>query len=190
MKTYEELKTLFLTANRSLLVDDKDLFIHKVSERSLCGALMLHLNRAMLQSESFEGYYTDIEYNRNCGNLNRNSSRAQIKTIRYEDGLTDNITCDLIMHSRGKRPEQDNLIAIEMKKTGRPSREKNDDKNRLKALTKDTFNDDWSYDGVTLPEHVCRYVIGIYYEINFETSTIYLEYYRQGERIERQSIRF
>lgn len=76
------------------------------------------------------------------------------------------------MHSRGRHPEQDNLIAIEMKKANRPQAEKTADKERLKALTKDTFDDTWSYDGVTLPEHVCRYVIGIYYPIEVNTQML------------------
>ena len=38
MKTYEELKTLFLAANKKYLNDEVDLFDSKVSERALCGA--------------------------------------------------------------------------------------------------------------------------------------------------------
>ena len=146
---------------------------------------MLHLNRLMLRSEDFEEYYTDVEYNRNRGNI-----KTIKKTIRGQEEQIVNVTCDLIMHSRGRHPEQDNLIAIEMKKANRPVAEKAKDKERLRALTKDTFDDTWSYDGVTLPEHVCRYVIGIYYEIDYTDKTIRLEYYRQGERIECQSLRF
>ena len=185
MKTYDQLKEMFLISNQCFIRDDKDLLDSQVSERSLCGALMLHLNRLMLRSEDFEEYYTDVEYNRNRGNI-----KTIKKTIHGQEEQIVNVTCDLIMHSRGSHPEQDNLIAIEMKKANRPQAEKTADKERLKALTKDTFDDTWSYDGVTLPEHVCRYVIGIYYEIDFEDKTIRLEYYRQGERIERQSLRF
>lgn len=185
MKTYDQLKEMFLISNQSFMCDDKDLLDSQVSERSLCGALMLHLNRLMLQSEGFEGYYTDVEYNRNRGNI-----KTVKKTIRGPEEQIINVTCDLIMHSRGKHPEQDNLIAIEMKKSNRPKSEKTADKERLKALTKNTFDDFWSYDGVTLPEHVCRYIVGIYYEIDFERSTIHLEYYKQGELVECQKLRF
>ena len=185
MKTYNQLKEMFLASNQAFIRDDKDLLDSQVSERSLCGALMLHLNRLMLRSEDFEGYYTDVEYNRNRGNI-----KSIKKTIRGQEEQIVNVTCDLIMHSRGRHPEQDNLIAIEMKKaTGRFS-EKQKDKERLQALTKDTFDNTWSYDGVTLPEHVCRYVIGIYYEINYKKSEIYLEYYRQGELVEQETMRF
>ena len=185
MKTYDQLKEMFLISNRSFIRDDKELLDSQVSERSLCGALMLHLNRLMLQSKDFEGYYTDVEYNRNRGNI-----KTIKKTIRDQEEQVVSVTCDLIMHSRGRHPEQDNLIAIEMKKANRPVVEKAKDKERLRALTKDTFDDTWSYDGVTLPEHVCRYVIGIYYEIDFEDKKIRLEYYKQGECVEHQILRF
>ena len=190
MKSYDELKELFLIANQSFLEDAKELLVNKASERALCGALLLHLNRQMLRSDGFDGYYTDIEYNRNRGNQNRNNTREPIKTIRHENGQIDNITCDLIMHSRGTILEQDNLIAIEMKKSNRSPKEKVADKNRLKALTKDTFHPYWEYDGETLPVHVCRYVIGIYYEINFKKSCIALEFYRQGDFIEKTTLMF
>ena len=69
MKTYEELKKLFLAANKKFLNDEVDLFDSKVSERALCGALMLHLNRLMVKDKDLKGYYTDVEYNRNRGNI-------------------------------------------------------------------------------------------------------------------------
>ncbi len=36
------------------------------------------------------------------------------------------------------------------------------------ALTKDSYEDIWSFDGKTLPEHVCRYALGIYYDVNYK----------------------
>ena len=75
---------------------------------------------------------------------------------------------------------QDNLIAIEMKKSNRKESDKQSDRNRLIALTKDSYDGVWSFDGKTLPEHVCRYKLGIYYEINFSKKFILLEYYYRG----------
>ena len=183
MKTYDKLKTLFSSANEQFLIDDIDLFDSQVSERALCGALMIHLNRLMVKDKDLKGYYTDVEYNRNRGNI-----KTVQKTIRGPEAQIINVTCDLIMHSRGKHIEQDNLIAVEMKKSNAPEEEKQSDKERLKALTKDSFDDIWSFDGTTLPEHVCRYVIGIYYEINFSKRKILLEYYKQGELFEKQTL--
>ena len=185
MKTYSELKRLFLSANEIFLSDDIDLFDSKVSERALCGALMIHLNRSMVKDKDLKGYYTDVEYNRNRGNI-----KTVQKTIRGPEAQIINVMCDLIMHSRGKHIEQDNLIAVEMKKSNAPEEEKQSDKERLKALTKDSFDDVWSFDGTTLPEHVCRYIIGIYYEINFSKRMILLEYYKQGELFEKDTIMF
>jgi hypothetical protein len=70
-----------------------------------------------------------------------------------------------------------------MKKSTASQREKEKDKNRVRTLTKDSFNDTWSFDGKTLPEHVCRYVLGVYYEINAKKNDVYIEYYSKGKKI-------
>ena len=93
----------------------------------------------------------------------------------------------MILHNRGKCVELDNLIAIEMKKSERPLAEKTSDRNRIIALTKDSYDDVWSYDGKTLPEHVCRYVLGVYYEIDIDEKIVYLEYYRRGELVKHMN---
>lgn len=41
----------------------------------------------------------------------------------------------------------------------------------------------------TFPEHVCRYVLGVYYEINLKEQIIYLEYYRRGEKVNSKRFR-
>ena len=47
------------------------------------------------------------------------------------------------------------------------------------ALTKN--NDGvWSADGITLPEHVCGYALGIYFEVNRRRNEILLEFYKFG----------
>lgn len=103
------------------------------------------------------------------------------KSIQGPNEEIIRIKTDLIVHSRGECIERDNLLALEMKKSYRPKKEKDADRSRLKCLTKDSFNHEWSFDGTELPEHVCRYAIGIYYEIDFDKRTISLEYYRKGE---------
>jgi len=100
------------------------------------------------------------------------------------------ITCDLIIHSRGER-KKDNILAIEMKKTSRPLYEKIKDKERLIALTKSTFYKDiWSYDGVALPEHVCGYDLGIYYEVNLGKRFVLIEYYIHGMKNSEEVVHF
>ena len=51
-----------------------------------------------------------------------------------------------------KNVEQDNLICIEMKKSNRLEKQKVKDKNRVKILTKKSYDDVYLFDGKTLPE--------------------------------------
>lgn len=175
---YKDLVKLFKNANKKLLNEDFDLIKQDVSERTICANLMLHLNNFLLRSP-FCLYRIDVEYNRN--------KDGRVKTIINHNEVVTNITCDLIVHSRGKYIEQDNLIALEMKKSSRKSGDKQKDKDRLVALTRDR-NLVWSYDGKTLPDHVCRYILGIYYEIDSANHRIYLEYYNHGELVNSESI--
>lgn len=177
-RVYEDLVLLFQSANRKLIKNDFDLFERETSERSICGALMIHL-KGVLWGTPFSKYKVDVEYNRNRDGI--------IKTIIDEDEVVTSITCDLIVHSRGAYIEQDNLIALEMKKANRTNAEKTKDKNRLIALTKGE-NNVWCYDGETFPEHVCRYILGIYYEIGLDYNQLYLEFYRQGKVVDTQVI--
>lgn len=177
MKTYEEIVNLFESANTVFLSTDQSLFLNNVSERTFCGALMLHIHDIIKQNGSFTGYYADVEYNRNKGGI-----KTICKTIRGAEEQVIPINCDLILHSRGENTEQDNLLAIEMKKSSRPEQEKERDKERLIALTKDSFDDVWAWDGHNLPEHVCRYVLGVYYELDYRRKEIRIEYYKRGRQ--------
>ena len=80
---------------------------------------MLHLHDIIKEDASYVGYYTDVEYNRNQGGI-----KTIRKTIRGQTEEIIPINCDLILHSRGEDIGQDNLIAIEMKKSNRPASEK------------------------------------------------------------------
>lgn len=174
MKTYDELVILFENANDLFLQKDNSLLEREVAERTLCGALMLHIHDLIKEDRSYDGYYTDVEYNRNQGGI-----KTIRKTIRGQNEEIIPINCDLILHSRGENVEQDNLIAIEMKKSTRLPKEKRADRERLVTLTKDSFDNIWAWDH-NLPEHVCRYVLGIYYEINYRQKSILIEYYQRG----------
>lgn len=176
MVTYNKIVELFEKANENFLEQDRSLFTDKVAERTLCGALMLHINTIMREDAAFDGYYVDVEYNRNRGAI-----KTMVKTVLLTAMQVIRINCDLIVHSRGGIAEQDNLIALEMKKSNVQVRKKNEDRERLKALTKDSFDDIWSFDGRSLPEHVCRYLLGIYYEIDYKKREIKIEYYYKGE---------
>lgn len=178
-ESYEKLKQIFNKANNIFLKNDIELFDNDVAERTLCGALKSHLEKQLLNDKIYD-YHVDVEYNRNYG---------QVKTILDDNLEVVNIQCDLIVHSRGNNIQQDNLIAIEMKKSYRDGSSKNSDKMRLRALTKSTYDKDiWSYDGSSLPERVCRYILGVFYEIDNEDKVIFLEYYRNGRIIAKRRI--
>ena len=115
---FGRLMQIFIDCSDLFLVNERNLILSGVSERCLCGSFMLILRRALDNSE-FANYYSDIEYNRNFNGL--------VKTIIDDNMEVVNITCDLIIHSRGEIPKQDNLIAIEMKRDNHPEAEKEKD---------------------------------------------------------------
>lgn len=173
------LKRLFVKANRSFLRTDKNLIKDDVAERTMCGSLKSHLEKELIK-QNIKGYYVDVEYNRNNG---------KVKTILDDNYEIVKIQCDLIIHSRGENINQDNLLEIEMKKSYRSEESKNSDRIRLRALTKSTYdNDIWAYDGISFPKHVCRYIMGIFYEIDKDKGIVKLEFYKNGEMISKNKI--
>lgn len=160
---------IFIEASNLFVENERELILSKVSERCLCGSFMLIL-RKILDDTEFNNYFTDVEYNRNEG---------KVKTIIDEDFDILDITCDLIVHSRGNIIGQDNLLAIEMKRDIHPLAEKIKDKKRLKALTKPISEVTVMSDG-GFPINVCGYILGVYYEISIPKREILIEYYING----------
>ena len=184
--SYFDVEDLFETANLRFLENERELIESDVSERSLCASLMTYLRDVMRERPYYDGYYVDVEYNRNRG-----GNVKKIKSILDGRGTVIPITCDLIVHSRGRNWVQDNLLAVEMKKkknTAQYAHDKRCDQERLIALTMDTYGPEWDRRG--LPEYVCRYILGVFYEIDYQTSRINLEYYHHGFRIYTRSISF
>lgn len=173
-----KLINIFETANCRFIERDISLVFDNVNERALCGALAQHLSTEIFNTQ-LKNYYVDVEYNRNQG---------KVKTIIREKSEVVTINCDIILHSRGEIIEKDNLIAIEMKKSASSRNDKQNDRNRLIALTKGSYDDVWSFDGLALPEHVCGYELGIYYEVNKQSREIYLEYYSKGKLISNKKL--
>ena len=176
----QEMEKIFETANEQFLQKNYMLFNTKVSERVLCGALMLELYNVIAQTK-YSDYFVDVEYNRNG---------SKLKTIIEDDMKIVTINCDLILHSRGQNLKHDNLIAIEMKKSTAKESDKNKDRIRLKCLTKLPDQDVWSCDGETLPHYVCGYKLGVYYEVNFKQKTIQIEYYANGHKYSEYKLNF
>lgn len=172
---------LFDESTDFFLEDEVENILDDVAERNLCGRLAIHITPKLAKYD-LSDYYADPEYNRKNG--------GQVKTILDAEMNVITIQCDLIVHSRGKNMEHDNLIAIEMKKSTRPEAEKEADRKRLKAMTKDSFDGIWSYDGKTHPEHVCGYKIGVYMIINIAERICNFEYYQHGNIVEERFQKF
>jgi hypothetical protein len=142
-----------------------------ISERNLCGRLMLYLDAARAHYRLGD-YFTDTEYNRNLGDLKR---------IRHNPvDPPDIITCDLILHSRG-RLDLDNLIAIEMKKKKHAKKHKDADRTRLKALTRTRLQ---ARRLSRSADHVYGYQLGLFVELNTENPEYLLEIYHRGEKVD------
>jgi hypothetical protein len=175
-----EMKRMFSATLKLFLELERENIISDVNERTLCGRFATYLQRAADES-GLKGYFADVEYNRNLG---------RVKTILDAEKRVVSIVCDVILHSRGKIVRRDNLIALEMKKAQRPSGEKVEDRNRLRALTKASYDNIWSADGGVLPEHVCGYQLGYYLELDSRATTYLLEEYRSGELLRSKSGNF
>lgn len=162
---------IFDDALRRFLDREGHSLLNDVSERSTC-ARLAHFIELQLECDGVTGYYADIEYNR--------KQRGKVKTIIDGDLKIVSITADLIVHSRGEMlAPQDNLIAVEAKKSSRVRAEKDEDIARLIALTKEPYNGVWNWEDGH-PEHVCGYSVGIFLEIRRERRELFAEYYKRG----------
>ena len=168
---------LFEEANEQFLKYEKANIKRNVSERNLCQNLANYL-RDNMKKIGLKGYYADTEYDRN---------QNMVKTIINNEMKIIEIECDLIVHSRGENVKQDNLIAIEMKKSTNMQK-RNDDKERLKYMTKNTYYNEITYQ--ELPRHICRYALGIFYDINIEKQEVNLEYYENGKLCKEEVLKF
>lgn len=175
------LTNLFDESADIFLKDEVENILNNVAERNLCGRLAIIMSPKLIEN-GILGYFADPEYNRKQG--------GQVKTILDDDLKVITIQCDLIIHSRGNI-KQDNLIAIEMKKSTRPESEKVGDRKRLRAMTKALDDDIYSADGgITHPEHVCGYLLGVYMILNIVQRTCSLEYYQNGNLFDEKIIKF
>lgn len=170
---------IFNAANRTFLIEEVDNIQNGVSERNLCGRLAMYL-RDIIRDSDFAEYHVDPEYNRNYG--------GRVKTILDGENNEIVINCDIIIHSRGQNIIQDNLVAFEMKKSNRSDEDKDADRSRLRALTKASYDGVWTADGVTLPEHVCGYIWGIYIELDSNNREELIEYYQHGELVDYETL--
>lgn len=170
--TANTVRQVFEHALGRFLTNEVQEVLEGVNERANCGRLAIYLHEAANEHQVPGAYLVDVEYNR--------KQQGQIKTIMNGEGEVIRVNCDVIVHSRGLLVDQDNLIAIEMKKVDRPENEKQKDRDRLRALTKTSFDDVWNGDGMTQPEHVCGYSLGVFIELNRFNHECKIEYYQEG----------
>lgn len=160
-KIFKEANTMFLRENINSIE-------RNVAEECLCSALSRCLERVM-ETRKISDYYADANYNRN---------EYMYKTIINNQYEVIRIKCDLIVHSRGENRVQDNLLALEMKKKDNP-RDRRENKERLEIMTKNTYYGEVLFE--ELPRHICRYALGIFYDIDINKKQIDLEFYKYGK---------
>lgn len=169
---------LFEQANNNFLESETENILLWTHEISLCSKLGQYLDRLLTEN----WYHVDTEYNRNYW--------WKMKTIINDDLKVIPIKCDLIIHSRWWSIESDNLITLEMKKSTASNKAKDSDRERLICLTKDPTDKVWSDDWSLFPEHVCWYLLWIYYEIDISNRTILLEFYKKWKMRKTETVKF
>lgn len=106
-----------------------------------------------------------------------------MKTILDDNMREIVIVADLLLHSRGQILKRDNLIAVEMKKSIRPLKERQSDRHRLKLMTRASYDGVYSLESGGLPKHVCGYEFGVYIELDTRRSHFLCEEYQGGELV-------
>lgn len=166
---------IFYNANKIFIKDNIRNIELGVSEVTLQGDFSQTF-KEVLKEMKIHNYYSDINYNKN---------KYFTKCIINEKMEFFDIFCDLIIHSRGENLEQDNLLAIEMKKKeNRKDRLK--DRKRLEIMTSDTYVGEILFD--ELPPYICRYSLGIFYDLDVKKRQIKLDFYQHGEIVRTQII--
>lgn len=167
------IEDIFHEALDEFLLREFSLVDKDAHEQSLCGRLAIYLDHAK-DRHGFKAYYVDVEYNRN------GEGRKYILHPVTREEI--NVTCDILLHSRGGL-QDDNLVAIEMKKDDAKPGHKQRDRERLQALTTpapERGN----------PDYVCGYELGFYLEVDIGRATLLIEEYRKGKRTDRMTKEF
>ena len=179
VKLKNNLLKLFYEANQNFLINHMIIIERDLAERNLCQNLALEISFLKNQYQ-FSEYFADCEYDKN--GLFR-------KQILDDTDSVHSIICDLIFHSRG-RNQKDNLIALEMKKLPSTKELLEKDRMRLKALTKQEYEESFDFNGFRFPTYVCGYEIGIYYLIDIPRNEITLEIYEDGRLVNTEKHSF
>ncbi|MBE6123975.1 MAG: hypothetical protein E7184_00325 [Erysipelotrichaceae bacterium] len=158
MYEFRDILELFLKARDTFLDSNRDLIKLNLNERNYCHHLACEIT-SLLRQSNFKKYFCDVEYNRDHG---------QIKTIKTNDGNIRNINVDLIIHSRCNDEENDNMLALEMKKISNTDQDIENDRERLRYLT--NMNREY------------RYKYGILFLIDCNNVKANIEIYQNGRK--------
>ena len=150
----ENLKSMFLEANRAFLENHSSLMKRELSKRCLFGALMYELNK-QLEKKNLKKYHADIEFNRVI-----KKATNKVKQLHDEKGTPKHILPDITVYNRSEE-NPDNLLALEMKKSIARGDTKERDKNRLSLLTS---------------LYLYKYKLGVCYEINHKNDRFGLSF--------------
>lgn len=175
------IQEIFTASLRCFLEKEVQEILEGVNERNNCARWAMYLERAA-HERGLVQYVADPEYNR--------KQDGRIKTILDGQHRVVAINSDLILHTRGVNIAEDNLIAIEVKKSDQPDRDKESDRERLRALTKASYDGIWMNDGSEPPEHVCGYRLGAFVELNRKNRLCSVEYFKDGEVVSRETLHF
>jgi hypothetical protein len=170
----ERAEALFFAALESLMSTEGEHVLSGISEQNVCGRLAMCLDR-LRTDFGFADYVVDTEYNRKQNRL--------VKTILDHRQRKLKIRPDVIIHTRGRVVNGDNLIAVEMKKSSRSASAIQTDRNRLRAMTKSSYDGVWEVHGGVHPEHVCGYEMGFLVILDISRESVRIERFADGERI-------
>jgi hypothetical protein len=165
------IESVFASSLKQFLEREVQEILEGTNERNNCSRWAMYLEKAA-HEQGLTQYVADAEYNR--------KQDGKIKTILDGQHHVVTINCDLILHTRGANISEDNLIAIEMKKSDRPDEEKQSDRQRLRALTKASYDGAWMNDGTNPPEHVCGYRLGAFVELDRRQRSCTVEFFKGG----------
>lgn len=102
----DQVHNLLIDGLRKLYQEDYFNIKINVSERNICARLAMHLENIMRERDSFNGYFADVEYNR--------QGKGELKQVYIEPAkIPIKMVSDLLIQSRGRAR---NLLAVEMKK--------------------------------------------------------------------------
>lgn len=177
-----KIKSEIISAIQELFDKDPYLLINDINERAISHKIGVYINN------SFDGYDVDCEYN---GYANADNNRKfimilrgkleELKQLKDSDPDSDlikrTVYPDIIVHKRGDNQENNNLLAIEIKKSTNQTGESFD----REKIQRYTSSED---------DNELNYSFGAFMKLVTGSSELacYIDWYINGEIIESGTI--